>query len=172
MSEIKLYTTKGAAEYTGLYLSVIKYNIHETGALKPINPGGRQLMFTQEELDNFMANRIKPGPKPKKPKVDKPRGKGGRPPKNPAEKWRMVGSWGSFHPVPGDMTRSHRFYRLENALGEQYYFADLRYTAPDGTRFVKRRVKLLPYEDGPEASFNKARALAATFTPESADITD
>lgn len=65
MSEVKLYDSEQAREYLKFKqrLSVIKHAA--SGQLKG-NRIGRVWVFTQEQLDEFKANRPKPGPRAKK----------------------------------------------------------------------------------------------------------
>lgn len=65
MTESKpFYSTTEAAEYLGLSLAALKYHIHIakniTGHLV-----GNSLVFTQEELDRFQANK-RPQGRPRK----------------------------------------------------------------------------------------------------------
>ncbi len=57
---MKLYSTKEAAEYLELGVSAIKYHIHVAKNLHPLKVGN-SLVFTQEQLDEFKANRRSPG---------------------------------------------------------------------------------------------------------------
>lgn len=63
MGTIKFYGIAEAAEILGLSISGIKYHIYRAEEkLCPIRVGeGRVLVFTQRMLDQFQANRRKPG---------------------------------------------------------------------------------------------------------------
>lgn len=70
--EMRLYSTKGAAEYLGPFfgwgdaLSALKYHIHEAHTIKGELIGHTQL-FTQKQLDEFRATKHPQGrPKNKK----------------------------------------------------------------------------------------------------------
>ena len=56
-----LYSTREAAEYLGVAFSTIKYFIYTKKTLHPLRMIGRSLVFTQKQLDDFQANRRKPG---------------------------------------------------------------------------------------------------------------
>jgi len=63
---MKLYSTAEAAKYLGISKSGLKYHLYPEKDLCPIRVGeGRVLVFTQDMLDRFQANRRKPG-RPKK----------------------------------------------------------------------------------------------------------
>lgn len=66
MSEgTKLYSTREAADYLG-YKDVKPIKVYaKKGILKGKNVGGKAWIFTKEQLDEFAALDIKPGPKPK-----------------------------------------------------------------------------------------------------------
>jgi len=59
---MKFYGIAEAAEYLGLSISGLKHHLYPERNLCPIRVGeGRVLMFTQEMLDTFLANRRRPG---------------------------------------------------------------------------------------------------------------
>lgn len=61
---MKLYSTTQAATYLGLTVSTLKYHIHEAENIKP-RKVGNSLVFTQQQLDEFQANR-RPQGRPRK----------------------------------------------------------------------------------------------------------
>jgi len=61
---MKLYSTTEAAAYAGLSLSAMKYHIHTAKNIVP-RKVGNSLVFTQEQLDEFKANR-RPQGRPRK----------------------------------------------------------------------------------------------------------
>ena len=61
---MKLYSTKEAAEYIGISVSAMKYHIHTAKTVQPLHIGN-SLIFTQEMLDEFKANR-RPQGRPRK----------------------------------------------------------------------------------------------------------
>ena len=56
----KLYSTKQAAEYIGISLPTLKYHLYIAKNLSAPKVGN-SLVFTQEMLDEFKANRRGPG---------------------------------------------------------------------------------------------------------------
>lgn len=63
---VKLYGITEAAEYLNLSVSGLKHHLYPEKDLCPIRVGeGRVLVFTQDMLDRFQANRRPPG-RPKK----------------------------------------------------------------------------------------------------------
>jgi len=54
---MKLFSTTKAAEYVGLSLSAFKYHIHIAKTIEPFQKIGHSLAFTQDQLDEFQANR-------------------------------------------------------------------------------------------------------------------
>lgn len=67
---MKLYSTAEAAEYLGLSLAAMKYHTHIAENLRP-QKVGHSLVFTQAQLDEFLATRRKPG-RPRKEKEHEP----------------------------------------------------------------------------------------------------
>lgn len=67
---MKLYSTAEAAKYLGLSLSAIKFHIHVAGNLRPERIG-HSLVFTQAQLDQFLATRRKRG-RPRKDEQNEP----------------------------------------------------------------------------------------------------
>lgn len=65
MADEKLYySTKEAAQYLKRSVATVKYHVYQSKHLKAINITGQALMFTKEDLDRFLADPPKPGPKP------------------------------------------------------------------------------------------------------------
>ncbi len=56
----KLYSAEEAAQYLGISRRLLKYHVHESGALVGIKVGYSRV-FTQVELDEFKAKRRGPG---------------------------------------------------------------------------------------------------------------
>jgi len=61
---MKLYSTKAAAQYIRISLSAMKYHVHTAKNIVPLKVGN-SLVFTQEQLDEFKANR-RPQGRPRK----------------------------------------------------------------------------------------------------------
>jgi len=61
----KLFSTAKAAKYLGLSLPALKYHIHIAHNITPQKIGGA-LIFTQDQLDEFQANRRPQGRPPTK----------------------------------------------------------------------------------------------------------
>ena len=61
VQDIKLYTTKEAAEYLGIAVATVKYHLYQAEDLKADAKVGGRLVFTQETLDHF-AEEIKRRP--------------------------------------------------------------------------------------------------------------
>ena len=61
--EIRLYTSKGAAEYLDLALTTVKYHTYEEN-LFPYRIPGDIMLFDERELDRFQANKRGPGRRP------------------------------------------------------------------------------------------------------------
>lgn len=67
---MKFYGIEEAAKYLKLSVSGLKYHLYPERDLCPIRIGqSRTLVFTQEMLDTFQANRRKPG-RPKKSEME------------------------------------------------------------------------------------------------------
>lgn len=61
---MELYSTKAAAQYVRISLSAMKYHVHTAKNIIP-RKVGNSLVFTQEQLDEFKANR-RPQGRPRK----------------------------------------------------------------------------------------------------------
>jgi len=61
---MKLYDTSKAAQYLKMTVSALKYHVHIARNITP-QKLGRTLIFTQEQLDEFQANR-RPQGRPRK----------------------------------------------------------------------------------------------------------
>ena len=60
ITEITVYDMKGAARYCGLSLGAIRQHYFKTGDLHGIKKG-HAIIFTQQQLDAFLAVKRKPG---------------------------------------------------------------------------------------------------------------
>ena len=59
--KLKIFSTAEASKYLGIAVSTIKHHIHITKALKADGKFGQSLYFTRETLDQFIAQKRKPG---------------------------------------------------------------------------------------------------------------
>lgn len=60
-----IYGIREAAVYLGLSVSTLKYHIYQSGDLQADQVVGGRLIFTQETLDAFAANK-RPSGRPRK----------------------------------------------------------------------------------------------------------
>lgn len=56
----RIFGIQEAAEYIGISVAALKYHVHVSKTIKP-RKIGHSLIFTQTQLDKFIANRRKVG---------------------------------------------------------------------------------------------------------------
>ena len=61
MKAQRLFSTADAASYLGLSIATVKYHVYQSGALRPDAKIGKTLVFTRSTLDEFAAQKRRPG---------------------------------------------------------------------------------------------------------------